>query len=223
MKKNVALIAVRKGSQRIKNKNIRDFCGTSLLEIKVKQALRCDKIDEVFVSSDCQKMLTLSKSLGAKVSLRPKVYCSNSVAMNDVYEHLAKSVECENVIYLHVTSPLLKDQTLSDCISKYEEYSQKGFDSLASVELVKKYLWYNEKAVNYNPDFHPRSQDLPEYFALNFAVNIIKRKSMIENKNILGRKFYPYLLDEIESIDVDNYHDFEIASYFYRKKLNENI
>ena len=223
MKRNVALIAVRKGSQRIKNKNIRDFCGTSLLEIKVKQALRCEKIDEVFVSSDCQKMLSLSKSLGANISLRPEVYCSNSVAMNDVYEYLAKSVECENIIYLHVTSPLLKDQTLNDCIAKYEEYSQKGFDSLATVELVKKYLWHDEKAVNYDPNFHPRSQDLPEYMALNFAVNIIKRKSMIENKNILGRKFYPYVLGEIESIDVDNFHDLEIASYFYKKVNSEQV
>ena len=221
MKKNVALIAVRKGSQRIKNKNIRNFCGTSLLEIKVKQAMRCAKIDEVFVSSDCQEMLSISKKLGAKILSRPEMYCSNSVAMNDVYEFLAKSVSCENIVYLHVTSPLLKDETLYSCITRYEEYLKKGFDSLATVESVKKYLWHGEKAVNYDPNFHPRSQDLPEYTALNFAVNIIKRDTMIINKNILGRKFYPYVLDEIESIDVDNFNDMEIASYFYKKKINE--
>ena len=34
-----ALIPVRAGSQRVKNKNIRPFAGSNLLEIKVKQML----------------------------------------------------------------------------------------------------------------------------------------------------------------------------------------
>ena len=34
----------------------------------------------------------------------------------------------------------------------------------------------------------PRSQDLPDIAALNFAINIIERDVMIENKNVVGVK-----------------------------------
>lgn len=218
-----ALIAVRKGSQRVKNKNIKDFCGTSLLEIKVKQALRCELIDEVVVSSDCKEMLLLSKKLGATTHRRDDYYCSSSVPMNEVYQNLAESLDCDHVVYLHVTSPLLKDESLKNSITEYQTRILEGYDSLATVEHLKKYLWYENFPVNYNPDSHPRSQDLPEYHALNFAVNIIRRKDMIKNKNILGKNFFPFVLDEIESIDVDSELDFSVASYLYKKKEDVGV
>ena len=46
-----AIIAVRKGSQRVSNKNIRKFANTNLLELKINQLKRIDKIDKIIVSS----------------------------------------------------------------------------------------------------------------------------------------------------------------------------
>ena len=217
MEKYTALIAVRKGSQRIKSKNIKPFCNSSLLEIKIQQAVRCSLIDEVVVSSDCEKMLSMAKDYGVKTQKRDDYFCSNDIPMNLVYEYLARNIDCEHVVYLHVTSPLLLDESLQKSIELYKKKTLEGYDSLASVENLKKYLWHKGNAVNYNPDQHPRSQDLPEYVALNFAINIVSRDIMISRKNILGNNFYPYVLSEIESIDVDNEFDFEIAEHFYKK------
>ena len=214
--KFTGLIAVRKGSQRVKNKNIRDFCGTSLLEIKVKQAINCKLINEVVVSSDCDQMLNLATQLGAKTHKRKEFYCSNTVPMNSVYEHLAKSASCEHIVYLHATSPFLTDKSLEDSIIKYKEKIKNGYDSLATVEIIKKYLWYENKPINYDPSMHPRSQDLPDFMALNFAINIIKKNDMIKYKNILGNKFYPYVLDDIEGFDIDEEFDFLLAKKIYR-------
>lgn len=216
--KFTALIAVRGGSERIKNKNIRDFCGTSLLEIKVRQAIRCNLIDNVIVSSDSEKMLDLARSLGAAVHKRDKYFCTSTVPMNLVYESLAKSIDTDHIVYLHVTSPLLTDDSLERSIKKYKSAILEDYDSLASVEKVKKYLWYEEKPINYDPNNHPRSQDLPNFVALNFAINIISRKLMLTRRNILGVKFFPFVLDEIESIDVDNEFEFSIAEHLYREK-----
>jgi CMP-N-acetylneuraminic acid synthetase len=123
--------------------------------------------------------------------------------------------------YLHVTSPLLSGKSLKKSIDCYKKKIVEGYDSLASVEEVKKYLWHNEKPVNYNPNKHPRSQDLPGYVALNFAINIISREYMIERKNILGKNFYPFLLNEIESVDVDNELEFKIAELIYSKLMKK--
>ena len=40
---------------------------------------------------------------------------------------------------------------------------------------------------------------------------------MIENKSILGNNFYPYMLDEIESVDVDTEFDFKMAENLYNQ------
>ena len=215
MKNFTALIAVRKGSERVKNKNIRTFCGSSLLEIKIKQALACELIDEIVVSTDCLDMMSVAKRLGVKVHERPDYFCSSKISMNLVYEYLAESVQGNHIVYLHATSPLLTNKSLTNAINVYKNLENK-YDSLASVEHVKKYIWHNGMPVNYDPNSHPRSQDLPDYYALNFAINIISRNNMIKNKNIIGKRFFSYVIDEIESIDIDNQEDFEIAQAIYK-------
>ena len=42
---------------------------------------------------------------------------------------------------------------------------------------------YKNKALNYNPKNHPRSQTLPDYLAINFAVNIVEKNIWNQRKN----------------------------------------
>ena len=58
----------------------------------------------------------------------------------------------------------------------------------------------------------PRSQDLPEYYYLNFAVNILPKKLILKKKNIIGNNFYPFFLSELESFDIDTMEEFELAN-----------
>tara|TARA_B100000315_G_scaffold186239_1_gene175561 strand:+ start:706 stop:909 length:204 start_codon:yes stop_codon:yes gene_type:complete len=58
----------------------------------------------------------------------------------------------------------------------------------------------------------PRSQDLPKYYYLNFAVNILPKNLILKKKNIIGNNFYPYFLNELESFDIDTMEEFEVAS-----------
>ena len=164
-----ALIAVRKGSKRIPNKNIRSFANSNLLEIKIKQLLRVKGINNIYVSTDCEEMFTLAKDLGAIVEFRDSYYTSDRVPMNEVYEHLTHLVDDKHILFVHVTSPLLSDISLQKCIDTYLALPDE-YDSLATVHFLHEYIWCDGEAVNYNPDCHPRSQDLPNYYALNFAV-----------------------------------------------------
>ena len=57
----VAIIPIRKNSQRIKNKNFRKFYNNkSLLEIKIEQLKRVKLIDKIVVSSDSKKAHEIS-------------------------------------------------------------------------------------------------------------------------------------------------------------------
>ena len=50
-----ALIPVRSGSVRVKNKNIAPFAGSSLLEIKIRQMLRIPELDGVVALNTLQR------------------------------------------------------------------------------------------------------------------------------------------------------------------------
>ena len=49
-KKIVAIVPVRKGSKRIKNKNFKKFASSNLLEIKLKSLKKVNLIDQIIVS-----------------------------------------------------------------------------------------------------------------------------------------------------------------------------
>ena len=51
-KEVVAVIPARKGSKRVKGKNIRKFQGQPLLEWSIKAALQTPEVDRVVVSTD---------------------------------------------------------------------------------------------------------------------------------------------------------------------------
>lgn len=215
-----ALIAVRSGSQRVKNKNIRPFAGSTLLEIKIKQLLRIKNIDGIVVNSNDDNMLEIAKSLGCETVKRKEYYCTNEVSMSEVYKNMAENFNGDIIVYTNVTNPLVKDETIYEAIEKYKEFNDK-YDSLNSAYPVKEFLFQNNKPINYDLKNQPRSQDLPDIFALNFAISIISKEKMISQKNVVGSKPYIFPMDIEESTDIDNIIDFEFAEYMYKKNESE--
>ena len=209
------LIAVRGGSKRVPRKNIRPFGGTNMLTLKIQQALRLRDVNKVVVTSDDDHMLEIANDLGAYPMRRDAFYASDTVPMGDVYVHLDSSLDCKDILWTPVTSPLVTDKTLQECIDIYKR--ETDYDCVVTTNIIKEYMWLDGKAINYDPKNHPRSQDLPDIYALNFAANILPREIMIKNKNILGDKFYPYMLDEVEAVDVDTEFEFMLAEILYEK------
>lgn len=212
-----ALIPVRAGSQRVKNKNIRPFAGTSLLEIKVKQMLRIKELDSVVVNSENDEMLDLAKQLGAETVKRDDYFASSTVPINEVYKNMCENIHTDVVVYANVTNPLLKDETVSRAIHAFYQAKENGFDTLNSAHLVKEFLWLDGKPINYELNKMPKSQNLPDIYALNFALNIFDRKYAIENSSIVGKKPFLFNLDLVEATDIDNEIDFDFAEFMYKK------
>lgn len=215
-----ALVAVRSGSQRVENKNIRPFAGSSLLEIKLDQLKRISVFDSIVVNSNDDEMLAIAAKKGCETVKRDEYYASNSVSMSDVYKNMAENIDCDIIAYINVTNPLLMDKTIINAIETFLTNMDK-FDSLNSAHTIKEFLFKDNIPINYDIRHQPRSQDLPDIYALNFAISIISRKNMIECKNVVGYKPYIYPIDEIEATDIDNPIDFEFAEYVYRRR-NEN-
>ena len=212
-----ALIPVRAGSERVKNKNIRPFAGSNLLEIKIKQLQQINVLDGIIVNSDSDEMLEIAKNLGVETFKRDPFYATSEISANQFYENIAKNFTGDVILLSNVTSPLIKTETIVKLIDIFSNLNPTEFDSLTTATNLKEFLWKNNKPLNYDPRKKPRSQDLPNILSLNHAIGLMRKNTMIKYKDIVGLKPLIIPIEKEEAIDIDNEIDFEFAEFMYKK------
>lgn len=212
-----ALVAARAGSLRVPNKNTRPFAGTSLIQNKLLQLLRLPILDGVVVSSDDPRVLEIARCLGCEPILRDAYFASDEVSMTEVYEHMATQCQADVIVYANCTNPLVRDTTVESLIKDFEQ-PQREFDSINSATKVAEFMFHENLPINYDLRRQPRSQDLPEIVALNFAVNVLERATMIARGNVVGLDPLLRVIDEVEAVDIDTELDFFVAEQIYLHK-----
>ena len=76
----------------------------------------------------------------------------------------------------------------------------------------------NGKPVNFKPYPWPRSQDLKGAYSLSFVINLLKREDMIKWGSCVGNNPYLFILDTIDSWDIDFQEDFDFCEMIYEKR-----
>lgn len=220
--KITALIAVKANSDRVENKNIRPFADSNLLEVKLAQIQSLDIFDEVIVSSESDVVLSMCESYNVTTHKRDPFYSTSEVPMSDVYEYLAQLVTTEYIAWIPVTNPLVDGQIYKNAVSAFNSMDHNVYDSLLSVSGVQEYLYYNDKPLNFTLDPWQRSQDLVGTCAINFAINILSRKNMIDLRATVGRVPYFFTIDKSIALDIDYIEDFILAEILYKLKRDSH-
>ena len=208
-----AVIPVREGSRRLKNKNIAPFAGSNLLVHKIEQLKKVKEITNIVVSSDSELMLNMAKLNGVNTHKRAIEYCDEkSKSFGEVVNHIADSVDGEHILWATCTCPLVTPKVYSKAITQYFQALSDGHDSLVSFEILKKYLWSENGPINYKLGLeHIPSQDLPNIYVPTFGVTMSPRKKMIEWNYFHGRNPYKFIIDKRSSIDIDDGLDLAVA------------
>ena len=218
--KITAVIPVRKGSQRVKDKNLRPFAGTTLLDVKIKSLLQVPEIDSIVINTNSEAAIEFVEEeyAGTKVTYHRRVeyYASSQCSGSEFFKHLGEVTDTDIFVYAPCTSPFVKPETVSACIKKFLE-SRGEYDCVSTVSSVKEFLWLDGKAINYDPLNAPNSQNLPDVVALNFGTTVVGRKDLIDNHNIIGKKPNFVITSDIEAVDIDTPLDFYIAEQLYIK------
>ncbi|WP_170999465.1 hypothetical protein [Campylobacter sp. MIT 12-5580] len=134
-----ALIPVRSGSERVKNKNIKPFAGSSLLEIKIKQMLRIKALDGIVVNSNCDEMLEIAHKLGVETVKRDEYFALSLTPNEEIYENYAQNIDCDTIVFADCTNPLIKDETIIRAIDTYHSLGS-NYDSLAT-QVMQNFLY----------------------------------------------------------------------------------
>lgn len=218
MPKLAAVVPIRQGSVRLKNKNFKPFAGKNLLEIKLDQLKRISDIDEIIVNTDSQQAIDIAKKYNVGYLKRDAYYASSECANRDHWRNLAETTDADYIMHTLCTSPLIRDGSYFDVLQLYRDKILTGEnDSVNTVREVKKFMWLNDKPLNYEMGDAPNSQDLPDVVSITFGISIISRALLLDGCSMIGRKPFFYRLDEVEAVDIDTPLEFEFADYLYTR------
>lgn len=217
-------LPTRKGSERVKNKNTRNFAGIEggLVENKLNQLLATKFIDEIIFYSNDDTCITVAekyKDNRLKIIERPTELCLSSTNLQDLICYVPTITDADHILWGHVTTPLCGADQYDASIKLYLEKLDEGYDSLVGVTELKNFLLNKEgKLINNTTDIPwPRTQDLEALYLINHTMFLAGREVYIEQKNRIGQKPLLHVMDEIHSFDIDWPDDFIIAELMYIK------
>ena len=215
------IILARGGSKGIPKKNIIDFCGKPLIAWTILQALDAKGVTDVWVSSDSDEILEVSKRYGANTIVRPKVISGDAEPSESAWLHAIDFIEQQSeysidfVLAPQVTSPLRHAADFSDAIAQIKA---NGVDSLLSVAEVEDFfIWKqrdgeNPQSVNYDyKDRRPRQQ-IEKTYIENGSFYLFKPQVLINDNNRLGGNISLFVMDRYKMFQIDNVEDIELSS-----------
>jgi N-acylneuraminate cytidylyltransferase len=217
------VLPIRKGSQRVKNKNIRPFSkdGKSLTELKIIELLKIESVDEIVVTSNYHEAIEQIKAITkdnpkVKIDIRPEHLCQSTTIVKELIEYMPTITQGEHILWLHVTSPFVKAKDYQQAIDDYFEALKNGYDSIMSVTEIKQFLWSDreKRIVNTNSNIDTKwvqTQDLEPLYEINHAFYINSRKNYLEMSDRVGKNPQLAILKGSKTIDIDYQDDFELA------------
>lgn len=82
-------------------------------------------------------------------------------------------------------------------------------------------MWEDGKPINFDPDYFPRTQDLPLIYGETSIAYVFTKESFKKHNRRLGSHPYIKEVDKIEAMDIDYPEDFEICNAIYKEILKK--
>jgi N-acylneuraminate cytidylyltransferase len=219
-------LPTREGSERVKNKNTRNFADIEggLLSIKLDQLIDCKKIDEIILSTNDLKSieignLYMKKDSRIQVIERPNELAQSATSLIDLVRYVPSVCNSEHILWTHVTSPFVKGTDYDLVIQDYFINLERGFDSLISVKKIKNFIWdtgVRDIINRVGNEKWPRTQDLKAFFEIDSAIFLSSRYNYFDFSDRIGGNPFVFELEGYKSFDVDWEEDFMIAELIYK-------
>lgn len=229
--KRLCTICARSGSKGVKEKNIRILSGKPLIAYSILQAQATGLFDEIVVSSDSEKILSIAKKWGVKHLIqRPEELASDEAGKIPVIIHSVLEMEKRTlkqydlIIDLDVTSPL---RDISDIVGAVQLLETKQVTNVITGTRARRSPYFNlveENGEGFVQLSKPlkqavlRRQDSPKCYDMNASVYVWKRNALIQNMAVFNKDTMLYEMPEERSIDIDTELDFEIVEFLMKRK-----
>jgi len=206
--KIVAFIPVKGSSERVPNKNTRNFNGEPFFVFTLRKLLKCDFIDAVYVDSEDSDILNTAKRVGGVPLPRDPSLADNKTDGNQLFHNEVKQVNADIYVQHLCTSPFIKEKTIRKAIKIIADSS--NYDSVLLGSKEKRYRWDNNHPI-YDINHIPNSIDLPDDIAEAMGLYVVNKDSAHRTKRRIGNTPYMLFGDPLELIDVNTEEDLILA------------
>jgi CMP-N-acetylneuraminic acid synthetase len=227
----IALVAARKNSKRLKNKNFIKIKGTPIIQKAVDLGIELSEIDYVILSSDSKKILSIVKNNKKLIKLhRNKNLALDKTPMLPVMQNAVIYFEkkfntkIDKLILLDPTAPL---RVKKDILAAINLFKRKRPDLLISANETKYNPYFNlVERCKKNKKFFKianklkskkevgSTQAAPEVLHMNCIVWIYSRDALFIEKKRIPKKTIVYKTSISRSFDIDTKEDLYKLKYY---------
>jgi CMP-N,N'-diacetyllegionaminic acid synthase len=202
------IILARGGSKGIPNKNIINLNGKPLIAHSIKAA-KLSIANEIWVSTDCPKIMSVSIKLGVNVIQRPKNICQDNSKSEEALMHFASLVDFDILVFIQPTSPMINSIDIDMGLAMMEKY-----DSVFSAYKEHWIPRWNQNLTTDNWDVckRPMRQQMPDKWVENGAIYITTKNALLSSKNRYSGKIGVLEMPLIRSFQVDTMQDLALIS-----------
>lgn len=211
--KMVALLPIKKNSERVPGKNFKNFAGKPLFLWILESLLKIEDIDEIIINTDAKDLLienNIPNLKKIKIRERADHLIGDDISMNLIIKDDVESTDADLFLMTHVTNPLLRKTSILKAIHSF--LNESKYDSLFSAnKLQTRFYDYDMNPINHNPSELIKTQDLPIWYEENSCLYVFSKKSFFSSQARIGKNPMIYSFPKTESIDIDDQEDWKIA------------
>lgn len=221
----IAIITARGGSKRIPKKNIKDFCGKSIIAYSIEAALQSGIFEEVMVSTDSEEIAAVAKRYGANVPFMRSERTSNDwattadVLKEVIGEYSVQERNFDMICCIYPTAPFITAKKLKEAKDILEQANGDALIPIVkfSYPPQRGVIICNERVVYKYPELEDsRSQDLEPMYHDCGQFYFCRTEAFLKYGTLVPPDTIPMIMSEEEVQDIDSPSDWMLAELKYK-------
>jgi CMP-N-acetylneuraminic acid synthetase len=171
--KIIAMIPARMGSQRLKQKNLRELAGISLITRAIRKCKAAEVFDEIWVNSENATFGEIAKAEKAKFHQRTEALGNNTATSEQYIAEFLEKHACDILLQVHSIAPLLSIEDIRQFVVHMDK---SDYDCLLSTEEIQIECAFRGQPVNFTFDQKTNSQDLKPVMRVSWSITGWRRE-----------------------------------------------
>jgi len=211
-----AFIPLKGHSERVPNKNLRQFHGGPLFHTVVNTLNQANSIASVVIDTDSDEIAESAGELDNVVVVRRRAdQIGDAVPVNDLIGSYLERSDDTHLLQTHSTNPVLTVATIDRAVETY--FSTPGMTSLFGVTRMQaRFYDWEHQPINHRADELLPTQELPPMYLENSCLYLFSREGFFERRTRITANSMLFEMDQLEAVDIDEEVDFELAEAVYR-------
>jgi len=193
----------------------------------IEACLKSKRISKIFVSTDSSKYARIAKKFGPiEILYRPKNLSLDYSTDYEMIVHAINNIDFDYEFIAHIrpTAPLRKASDLDNAIKAFfkskcnslRSVHQMSESSYKSVEINNGFLRPLKNLKLTMDDINAPRQGFNKTYTPNGVIDIYRKKFIIDNKLLFGKKVKAY--ETCFSPEIDNIDDFKYIEFLSENK-----